>query len=114
LGACGDQVDRIRRYEHGRKAHCPICQFGGDGGQEDVDGDHCGAADPHDHLRWHTRNKPGGKEGVCATHDSERQILDAYSDKTVAANRLHVDVHVPEEDAEAHEGEERDEHEAAE
>lgn len=40
--------------------------------------------------------------------------MDAGADEAVVADGLHVDVHVPEEDAEAHEAEEDGEHEDAE
>lgn len=114
LGAGGDQVDRERGQKQCRERHCPVGQFRWNGGQENVDGGHCQAAHANDDLGWHPGNEPGGKEGIRATYNGQRQILNADPNEAVSANGLHVNIHVPEEDAQTHEREEDAKHQNAE
>ena len=110
LGAGGDEVDGEGGEEHGGEGHGPVGQVGGDGGQEHVDDGDGEAAGAHNGLGGHAGHEPGGEEGVGAAHERQRQVLHPDPDQTVAADRLHVDVHVPEVHPQAHEGEQRHEH----
>jgi len=110
LSAGGDQVDRERRQKHCWERHRPVSQFRRNGGQEDVDGGHRKATHADNDLGWYPGNEPGGEEGIRTTNNRQRQILNTDHDEAVSANGLHVDIHVPKEDAQTHEGEEDGEH----
>lgn len=81
--------------------------------QENVDDDHGKTPKPNDDLCGNPRNKPSSKECVGTPDDREWQVLHADLDETVSSNGLHVDIHVPEEYAQAHKGTEGCEHENA-
>jgi hypothetical protein len=51
---------------------------------------------------------------VVIARQSQRQILNTDHDEAICANGLHVDIHVPKEDAQTHEEEEDGEHKNAE
>ncbi len=94
-----DQVDGEGGYEHCWEGHCPVSQVRGDGREEDVDDDHGQTTHSDDDLGRYAGDEPSGEEGVCTANDCQGQVLDADFDEAVAADGLHVDVHVPEEDA---------------
>lgn len=99
LSAGGDQVDRERRQKQCGERHCPVGQVRWNGGQENVDGRHCQAAHADNDLGRDPGNQPGGEEGVRATNNGQWQILHADQNEAVSANGLHVNIHVPKEDA---------------
>ena len=85
-----------------------------DRGQENVDGDHGQATHANDDLGRYSGDEPCGEEGIRTANDSQRQVLDSNFDEAVAADRLHVYVHIPKIDTQTHEGEENGEHENSE
>jgi hypothetical protein len=105
VAARHDQIDCEGREEHDGERHGLVGQVGGDARQQRIDGSHRQAAHADDDLGQQPGHEPGRKERHDGAHDGQRQILQTHGDQAVAIDRLHLEVHVPEEDSKAHERE---------